>query len=165
MKSCPTCNRTFEDTFTFCLIDGAVLSAPYDPEATKRIPAANKTNPTTTEVLPGNSSLVSTVPGLGSQPRSPGVVSQLTEPSHEQESKKPSWFKRMIRAMFKCGLIGILPGILVGVIATLANNRWSWPGQVDKQFGAVGGGALGGFVIGAILFPPLWKFIKYVWKD
>src|SRR5437016_9684970 len=31
MKSCPTCNRTFEDTFTFCLIDGSILSAPFDP--------------------------------------------------------------------------------------------------------------------------------------
>ena len=28
MKSCPTCNRTFENTMTFCLEDGSVLSAP-----------------------------------------------------------------------------------------------------------------------------------------
>lgn len=34
MKSCPDCNRTFEDTLTFCLVDGAILSAPFDPEAT-----------------------------------------------------------------------------------------------------------------------------------
>lgn len=27
MKSCPKCNRTFEDSFSFCLEDGAVLSA------------------------------------------------------------------------------------------------------------------------------------------
>lgn len=32
MKSCPTCNRTFEDSFAFCLVDGAILSAPYDPK-------------------------------------------------------------------------------------------------------------------------------------
>ena len=32
MKSCPTCNRTYpDDTLAFCLMDGAVLSAPYDP--------------------------------------------------------------------------------------------------------------------------------------
>jgi formylglycine-generating enzyme required for sulfatase activity len=31
MKSCPTCNRTFEDTMSFCLVDGAILSAPFDP--------------------------------------------------------------------------------------------------------------------------------------
>jgi len=31
MKSCPTCNRTYpDDTLAFCLIDGSVLSAPYD---------------------------------------------------------------------------------------------------------------------------------------
>lgn len=33
MKSCPTCNRTYpDDTLAFCLMDGSVLSAPYDPE-------------------------------------------------------------------------------------------------------------------------------------
>jgi hypothetical protein len=33
MKRCPKCNRTYaDDAFTFCLEDGALLSAPYDPE-------------------------------------------------------------------------------------------------------------------------------------
>lgn len=52
MKSCPTCNRTFEDSFTFCLIDGSVLSAPIDPHATLIIPEARETEPPPTEVLP-----------------------------------------------------------------------------------------------------------------
>jgi hypothetical protein len=51
MKSCPECNRTFEDTFTFCLIDGSVLSAPIDPHATLVIPEARQTTPPPTEVL------------------------------------------------------------------------------------------------------------------
>lgn len=35
MKRCPTCNRTYSaDTFTFCLEDGALLSAPFDSEKT-----------------------------------------------------------------------------------------------------------------------------------
>jgi len=35
MKKCPRCNRTYHDeTFSFCLEDGAVLSAPFDPDAT-----------------------------------------------------------------------------------------------------------------------------------
>ena len=163
MKNCPTCNRTFEDSFTFCLVDGAVLSAPFDPQATKRIPEPYKTDPPTTEVLPGNSSLPSTVPG-SAQPRLPDVVSQSTKPSHEPESKKPSKLKRIIRAMIKSGVVGILPGILVGIVASLATNRWRWTGEFDQLEG-IGGGALGGFVGGAILFPPLWRFIKYVWKD
>src|ERR1700674_5496912 len=35
MKRCPTCNRTFEDSLTYCLIDGSVLSAPFTEEAHK----------------------------------------------------------------------------------------------------------------------------------
>jgi hypothetical protein len=51
MKQCPTCNRTYaDDTITFCLADGALLSASYDPNATQRIPA-RLTNPPPTEVL------------------------------------------------------------------------------------------------------------------
>lgn len=51
MKQCPTCNRTYgDDTITFCLADGALLSASYDSAATQRIPA-RLTNPPPTEVL------------------------------------------------------------------------------------------------------------------
>jgi foldase protein PrsA len=50
MKSCPECKRTFEDTFTFCLVDGSILSAPFDPSATLTLP------PPTTESLPVESS-------------------------------------------------------------------------------------------------------------
>lgn len=52
MKSCPTCNRTYADeTLTYCLADGALLSAPYYPEATQRIPPPRITN-AQTEALP-----------------------------------------------------------------------------------------------------------------
>lgn len=51
MKLCPTCNRTYADeSITFCLADGSLLSASYDPDATQRIPA-QLTNPSPTEVL------------------------------------------------------------------------------------------------------------------
>lgn len=36
IKECPTCKRTYEGhSFTFCLADGALLSAPFDPDAIK----------------------------------------------------------------------------------------------------------------------------------
>ena len=39
MKKCPKCNRTYADeTISFCLADGALLSADYDPEATLVLP-------------------------------------------------------------------------------------------------------------------------------
>ena len=41
MKKCPQCKRTYADeTLAFCLADGALLSAPYDPNATLVIPTA-----------------------------------------------------------------------------------------------------------------------------
>jgi hypothetical protein len=52
MKKCPQCNRTYADeSITFCLADGALLSAPYDSEVTKQIPAPRLTNPPATEIL------------------------------------------------------------------------------------------------------------------
>lgn len=45
MKSCPTCKRTFEDGLTYCLVDGSILSAPFDPQATLQIPQQNPTVP------------------------------------------------------------------------------------------------------------------------
>lgn len=51
MKSCPTCNRTYPDeTLAFCLVDGSILSAPYDPQATIRASAPVSTEQPT-EVL------------------------------------------------------------------------------------------------------------------
>lgn len=51
MKRCPTCDRTFEDSFTFCLIDGSVLSAPFDLKATQDLPEPRQTTPPPTEAL------------------------------------------------------------------------------------------------------------------
>jgi hypothetical protein len=53
MKRCPTCNRAYEDdTLTFCLDDGARLSAPYGLQATLPVSAARDTDPPRTEILP-----------------------------------------------------------------------------------------------------------------
>ena len=52
MKRFPQCNRTFADeTITFCLADGALLSAPYSPEATQ-VMSPPPTVPPTTVTLP-----------------------------------------------------------------------------------------------------------------
>lgn len=40
MKRCPQCNRTFwDDTYTFCLEDGSLLSAPFDHQQTLVLPS------------------------------------------------------------------------------------------------------------------------------
>ena len=46
MKACPTCQRTYSDeALTFCLVDGSILSAPYDPHETLHLPAPRVTDP------------------------------------------------------------------------------------------------------------------------
>ena len=53
MKRCPKCNRTYaDDGFTFCLEDGALLSAPYDPGETKPAGANRSSEPPPTAVMP-----------------------------------------------------------------------------------------------------------------
>src|SRR5437588_9189798 len=52
MRNCPTCNRTYaDDSFAFCLDDGARLSAPYALQATLPVSAARDTDPPRTEIL------------------------------------------------------------------------------------------------------------------
>jgi len=51
MKSCPTCNRTYpDDTLAFCLMDGSVLSAPYDPTE-RQAASPGLSEPPPTEVI------------------------------------------------------------------------------------------------------------------
>jgi cell division septation protein DedD len=53
MKNCPKCYRSYSDeTLTYCLEDGSLLSASFDSEATQRIPPSRITNLQSTEVLP-----------------------------------------------------------------------------------------------------------------
>lgn len=53
MKQCPQCNRTYtDDSITFCLADGALLSASYSPEETQRVQLPFTTNPSATPATP-----------------------------------------------------------------------------------------------------------------
>lgn len=54
MKVCPTCRRTYDDTLTYCLSDGSLLSDGYDPQATLQYPEPRKTEPPPTEILPAD---------------------------------------------------------------------------------------------------------------
>ena len=62
MKSCPTCNRTFEETLTFCLVDGSILSPPYDPDETRVITASRQTTPPSMEDFSVSTYLLPTAP-------------------------------------------------------------------------------------------------------
>jgi hypothetical protein len=53
MKRCPTCRRTFaDDTLSFCLVDGSILSAPYDHQAAETDSQGRSNSSPLTEFLP-----------------------------------------------------------------------------------------------------------------
>ena len=56
MKKCPSCNRTYaDDGFTFCLEDGALLSAPYEAGKTDEpVSTIQSAGPPPTAVLPAS---------------------------------------------------------------------------------------------------------------
>jgi hypothetical protein len=52
MKQCSTCHRTYtDDTLVYCLDDGSVLAAAYDPQATQIIAPPRRTDPMPTAVF------------------------------------------------------------------------------------------------------------------
>ncbi|MEO6390652.1 MAG: hypothetical protein ABIP75_02300 [Pyrinomonadaceae bacterium] len=68
IKECPNCKRTYEGhSFTFCLADGALLSAPFDPNATKVLSEPLRFDPplTAPAAQPLVGSLISEPPTLG----------------------------------------------------------------------------------------------------
>jgi hypothetical protein len=54
MKRCPECNRTFDDIQSFCVVDGAPLSAPFDPQATLQLPGTHNANTSAKENISSN---------------------------------------------------------------------------------------------------------------
>jgi hypothetical protein len=122
MKTCPTCRRTFEDTFTFCLVDGSILSAPYDPHETLRIPAPRSTDPAPTEVLnppPRPSDPRPPLPSTIQSPQAPPLYSERQQPQlKERRSIKP-WVVFGI-AMFLISIVAV---------GALVNSMWLGKGS------------------------------------
>jgi hypothetical protein len=160
MKSCPTCNRTFEDSFTFCLIDGAVLSAPFDPAATKRIPEARITKAPPTAVLPAHrevkrEDLPPTVPSPLSPPMlpppQPYAPLEYSLPKYAQASVDESASSQDSLGWIIGGLvIGMMLGIIIGV-------------STDDPKGAIPLGVFGallGAVIGKLISRTIQKDSK-----
>ena len=51
MKRCSKCGRTYDESLTFCLEDGTVLSAPYEPQAILGNTPRQTAEPPPTEIL------------------------------------------------------------------------------------------------------------------
>ena len=115
MKICPSCNRTYEDdTLSFCLADGSVLSISNDLYETQRIPAPRSTNAAPTEVL-------YSVPGQDDSPPLLQPTIQSPQPPPFYSEKPPRQLQETRRS--RTGLfigVAILLGVILGVGITLS---------------------------------------------
>lgn len=127
MKRCPQCQRTYaDDTTTFCLADGALLSAPYDPQTTHR-QRDQREEPPPTEVMPdtaGQTLRVEPAPSSHRQAQStvaatPFVmnVSPTAKPPGASRSTKTNWFAWSIVGLAFVGVV-----IAIAVTVMLANK-------------------------------------------
>ncbi len=140
MKSCPACQRTFEDTFTFCLVDGSILSAPFDPKAAQSVSKDRTIMPSQTEVLPSSAHAndVSLPPTVRSplpstiQAAFPQVYSS---PRSEPQSVPKTWKRRilLILGVLLSIFISFVSGGLTGA-AVFALLRPSFP--VSAEYGS-----------------------------
>ena len=152
MKSCPTCNRTFEDDLTYCLVDGAILSASYDPQATQRIPEPRITHQPPTEILLNSNALPPTI--RSPIPLNPPVqypTPQLAKVSPDQKSD--NFLKQLIRR----AILGIIIGASAGSILWVTYSRYYYSIELPSC-------AILGAILGAIIFPILVTLIKYAWE-
>ena len=122
MKSCPFCNRTYnDDTLAFCLDDGARLSAAYDPLAT--MPATRDTEPPATAILPpeltpSNQSptpLRSTIPAIA-----PLAYSQQA-PQSQLTKKRGGKYWIVVSGMLAVVIAGLV--IVLGYLAWKLINK------------------------------------------
>ena len=120
MKSCPTCNRTFDDSFTFCLADGSLLSAPFDSQATLVLPESAQTKPPPTEVLPSTEeskeeskqAVPPTVASPHPQPEQQDLASATAAQTSQIAPPRPTLLQSTQKA-------NRLPLILGGIVALL----------------------------------------------
>ena len=90
MKRCPTCDRTLDDTMTFCLVDGSVLSAPFDPRADESVSAPRNTDPGPTGILyPAPNTAEPTRPPETLLPLPQTIASPAQEQSRSRETVLP----------------------------------------------------------------------------
>jgi len=113
MKSCPTCNRTYpDDTLAFCLMDGAVLSAPYDPDRVRRSSGERSAPAPSTEVMPRaavpeDQAIPATIqsPPISTMQASPPSVPSV-EWSNQNESKVSDEDRNRLVRVFERKLAG-----------------------------------------------------------
>jgi hypothetical protein len=111
VKRCPECNRTYaDDTLSFCLADGFLLSAPYENQATR--PLYNKASQSPTEKMTDILKQAESTPSP-----SPTMPSMLPSPLIPEFKRNSPLEKRSIKPWLALGIMAII--ILIGLMITV----------------------------------------------
>ena len=121
MKRCPTCKRTFEDSLTYCLIDGSVLSAPFEE-------AEEEVDLLATEVLPENARTPTPTERMA-PPQA--TMAAAFEPVHARQTiPESSATEATPVGLIAC--IGLVTVFYLGAILMLLVVKWE---SVSSYFG------------------------------
>ena len=109
MKTCPTCHRTYADeTISFCLEDGTILSAPYAAQATQPYPPSRITEPPATQVMPP----VPQAPATMLAP--PPVITRDDRQIYQPEPGRNRW-PLIVGAVVLVAIVGVILAVVAGV--------------------------------------------------
>jgi hypothetical protein len=177
MKKCPECSRTYsDDTLSFCLEDGALLSASYDPNDTSSptvaitapdIPPtveANQIPPTVAmQDIPPTVASNQIAPTTAAQ-EIPTVVANARTP--QTEDKKVRWYIYLagffIAFVYHIVMIRVLAAVLR--LAGL-ESLFRYDAFVVTMTGIIIFGSLG-VILGFIWFRAKWKWgLVIVWSE
>jgi hypothetical protein len=127
MKSCPTCNRTYpDDAQVFCLMDGSVLSAPYDPAAA----TSRDSSPPPTQVMSRGAGTLDTAAETMrvTAPSPPATTIQAPPPAFPAKEIRatPTGSKSNRRVYFGLAVVAVFVvavGLVAILIATQSRSR------------------------------------------
>lgn len=120
MKTCPKCKRSYADeTLSFCLEDGSILTSSHDPHETLQLPATRSTEPAREEpVLPPTIQSPHAAPPPLYTGRRPS-----TPPVNEKQSAKPWMMLSLALALVSIVAIIVLLSVLWSDKESTADTR------------------------------------------
>jgi hypothetical protein len=126
MKRCPTCSRTFENTLTYCLIDGSVLSAPFTGPGESG---------EATQVLPSNEGVNAATDNTASTPPAPTMTARY-QPAGTPRFEPPATNTAGQKKPYLLVAVVVLTAVflVIGISLLLVINRGQFSYSADTAF-------------------------------
>jgi len=118
MKRCPSCNRTYADeTMSFCLADGSLLSAPYH-SLREDAPPTELMSPTIGPTVPPTQPAKPPVPTLTNLPSYRGFATKIEDDATPVKNTRP-----VLWILCAFGAVAITVGVVALLYKTSSRNN------------------------------------------